>query len=234
MYTLEKKQHFPIKLPLLNPYKPLGDGYVPKIFQIASYLSKISEHSRSCFFMEHASDEDKQWLARNEALLTQMNRSTQLLHEEDDTFFYTDAFLFNGGVVANVFPYKSNFSHHIASLSNYVMGLPDDDSARELFGKEGYELFLRNIPKTFEIWPKILSNAAIEDEDKAAFTNAACILFEFMVDRATFSRLNSNAAEHNQLLKKQILCYYKYLQGKRIYLPYALQKKVYDFSMLEL
>ena len=89
------------------------------------------------------------------------------------------------------------------------------------------------LPKTFEAWPDVLADKSVEDTEKAQFTNTACILFDFILQWATFTCENVFEKEITDHLRKQVLCYYKWLTGKKIYLPKTLQERVYAFSQMK-
>ncbi len=68
--------------------------------------------------------------------------------------------------------------------------------------------------------------------ETAKYTDFACTLFEFMLQRASFTILNYTKPEHKAASMNIIMCYFKWLKGKKIYLPKNLQEMVFNFPYI--
>lgn len=237
VYTLETRNYYKIRYPLFNSYKCEKNEYMPSIFRIAAYLSQIHQPGEDYAQIRERFQNDpreSRWLEQNKQSLQRLQAVAREINHTGDNILRTDAFIFTNGVVSCVLPYMPAFSHHIMMLSNFMLDFPQEkcDEAMEMFGQDGYDFYCTYLPRILGVWPEVLADRALSDEEKAQYTHKACLLVEYIVQRAMFSCCNVHEKAYLAHIKKQVLCYCKWLNEHKIYLPKALQQQVYEFLTL--
>jgi len=240
MLKLEQKNYYRIALPLSNKFKPLKTVNLPGLWKLTAYLSTTMAStwkapsgfsSLEQLFQNNKIKHD--WFLNfSQELQSIQNKAKKLKELSGDCSFYRDAVIYANGLCCKSLLDFPNDSHTIFALLNYFIDFPSssNEELQEKFGPEGYEFYQKYLPQTFTAWPEIRASKELSDEEKLIFDNNAILLFDFILERATFSIKNTNNKHFCDYVYAQLLSYFKWLQKNNIFLPHDIQKHVFELK----
>ena len=237
MYTLESKLYYKVKLPLFNIYKNPAGAISSAQSKMYSFASEHRRTDSSVFDDAKAlfdkSDISRKWFGNFTNELRHIHALITKLQTSEDSSFYGDALIFNYGVTAAISSQTLHHAHYAHEISMLAGNLSSDSfyEGAKVFGDDCFEYFSTYLPLSLTIWHDVLKSN-MSDIQKAQYTDYACTLFEYILHRAALSFRCSRNNDHNAALMNQVMCCYKWLKGKKIYLPKNLQEMVYEYPLI--
>lgn len=95
------------------------------------------------------------------------------------------------------------------------------------------EYFRKYMIRPLEKWPVVLRSGSGEmtEEERSEYTAYAIRFFEAVLDMSQLFFECWPEPDFEKFVNHKLLCHYRYLKRRRIFLPRDLQKKVFEMSM---
>lgn len=95
------------------------------------------------------------------------------------------------------------------------------------------EYFRKYMIRPLEKWPVVLRSGSGEmtEEERSEYTAYAICFFEAVLDMSQLFFECWPEPDFEKFVNHKLLCHYRYLKRRRIFLPRDLQKKVFEMSM---